>query len=103
MGSREDRVQPLTTCRPLSHANDPWLHPGGEDGWGGGGGAVLLGQARHTCAHAPLNALARHTQVSGCLGERWGGKDRAEQTPPQLPPQGLPVSGLRLQSPLPQP
>lgn len=102
MGCREDKVQPLATCRPLSHADDPWLHPKGEDGWGGGGGAVLPG-AGMSHLRTRTTKCTRTSQVSGCLDEGGGeGKGPAGQTPPQLPPQDLPVSGLtRQQSPPP--
>lgn len=87
MGSREDKVQPLATCRPLSHADDPWLHPKGEDGWGGVGVGELSspGQACHTCAHAPLNALARHKCLAALMKGVGREKDQQGRPLPNCP------------------
>lgn len=103
MGSREDRVQPLTTCRPLSHADDPWLHPEGKDGWGGGGELSSLGQAQHTWRTRTTTKCARTSHTSVWLPrERWGGgPSRADPSP--AAPSGPPGVRSQLQSPLPPP
>lgn len=83
---------PLATCWPLSHADDPWLHPEGlgpqplPKGWGGGGAERPCGQP----AHRPSSCTSERARTSHRCGRGTGGagqpppsvQSRVQQSPP---------------------